>query len=355
MRIESIQVYRLSLPLREPYHLSYGSIHDLASVWAKVELADGSTGWGESTPLPGYTGSDLEAVWGTTNDLAGAWIGKESGAVLAEPPRAQDGFLFTAVWTALEEAFGGIPKLSGTVPLVGLVQERDKESPVEALQRVRKLGYKVFKVKAGFLRSEQDTERLHIFQQELRDGERIRVDANQSLSEAQAATLLANCIAGKVELFEQPLPVDAWDACARLARLAPVPIMLDESITDLDSLDRTARSGAAQIVKLKWMKQGGMSYLREMVAHARKLELRVVLGNGVAGWIDNRHEAIFWLEQLQDMRLAGEMNGYLKIRDDSAMLGFDDGCLSISPIQAADIDPGRYRPSAIRIYGAQRG
>jgi hypothetical protein len=128
--------------------------------------------------------------------------------------------------------------------------------------------------------------------------------------------------------------------------------MLDESITDLDSLDRTARSGAAHIVKLKWMKQGGMSYLCEMAEHARRLGLRIVLGNGVAGWIDNRHEAIFWLEQLQDMQLAGEMNGYLKIRDDSALLGFADGCLRLSSKQAEDIDPSRYQPSAMQIYRA---
>lgn len=351
MRIESIQAYRLSLPLLEPYHLSYRSIHDLDSVWVRIQLENGSMGWGESTPLPGYTESDLEAVWDTTNNLASDWIGKETDAVMAEPPRAQDGFLFTALWTALEEATGGIPRSFGKVPLVGLVQERAGESPVSAMQRVRKFGYKVFKVKVGFLSSEEDSQRLRSFQQELLGGEFIRVDANQSLSEASAAMLLACCISGKVELFEQPLPVDAWDECARLARLAPVPIMLDESITDLDSLDRTARSNAASIVKLKWMKQGGMFFLREMVAQARKLDLRIVLGNGVAGWIDNRHEAIFWLEQLQDMQLAGEMNGYLKIRDGSAMLGFGDGCLSILPAQATDIDPSRYQLSEKRIYG----
>lgn len=350
MHIESIQVYRLSLPLHEPYHLSYRSIHDLDSVWVKIELADGSVGWGESTPLPGYSKSDLEAVWDTTNNLASTWIGKEAGEILAAPLRAQDGFLFTAVWTALEEAAGSIPQLTGNVPLVGLTQERTGESPEDALQRVRKHGYKVFKIKVGFLSPEEDVQRLRTYQEELRDGERIRIDANQSLSEAQAAMLLDGCIPDKIELFEQPLPVSAWDECARLAQLAPVPIMLDESITDLDSLDRTAQSGAARIVKLKWMKQGGMFYLREMVEHARKLGLRIVLGNGVAGWIDNRHEAIFWLEQLQNMQLAGEMNGYLKIRGNSALLGFADGCLNLLSNHAADMDPSRHQLLAMRVH-----
>jgi L-alanine-DL-glutamate epimerase-like enolase superfamily enzyme len=218
------------------------------------------------------------------------------------------------------------------------------------LQRVRKFGYKVFKLKVGFLPLEEDILRLRTFQYELANDERIRVDANQSLTEADAAMLLAGCIPGKIELFEQPLPVGAWDECTRLARFAPVPIMLDESITDLDSLDRTAESGAANIVKLKWMKQGGMFFLREMVERARRLGLRVVLGNGVAGWIDNRHEAIFWLEHLQDMQLAGEMNGYLKITGNATQLGFANGCLSIPPTQATAIEPDSYHPSALQIY-----
>lgn len=354
MRISSIQVHRMSLPLREPYHLSYRSIQELDSVWVRIELADGSAGWGESTPLPGYSDSDLEAVWETTNNLAGSWVGREAGAVLSGPPDGQDGFLFTAAWTALEEAAGLIPETFGQVPLAGLVQERAEESAASALGRVREFGYEVFKAKVGFLPVEEDVQRLRSFQQELRDGERLRVDANQSLNEAQAAMLLAACTAGKIELFEQPLPIDAWDACARLARRAPVSIMLDESITDLDSLERTARSGAAKLVKLKWMKQGGMSYLRAMVERARELGLRVVLGNGVAGWIDNRHEAIFWLKHLQDMQLAGEMNGYLKINDDSSLLAFAEGCLSFGPMRARDIGLGHHRPTATRSYGPDR-
>ena len=156
MRIGSIRVYRLSQPLCEPYHLSYRTISALDSVWVKLELTDGNMGWGESTPLPGYTESDLSAVWATTNNLARAWIGKDANSILVSPPCAQDGFLFTAIWTALEEATGGIPQLTGKVPLVGLVQERAGESPENALQRVRKLSYKAFKIKVGFLSSDED-------------------------------------------------------------------------------------------------------------------------------------------------------------------------------------------------------
>jgi L-Ala-D/L-Glu epimerase / N-acetyl-D-glutamate racemase len=353
MRIVSIEVCKLSLPLREPYHLSYRSIHEFDSVWVRMELSNGRIGWGESTPLPGYSESDMDAVWASSNRLAAGWVGKPVDLLLSAPPRARDGFLFTSVWTALEDAAGLIPRVAGRVPLVGPVQERAGETPAVAMQRARGFGFRVFKVKAGFLTAEQDVQRLQAYQQSLQpEGESIRVDANQSLTEAEAARLLDCCNPGKIELFEQPLSVDAWDACARLARRSAVPIMLDEAITDVDSLHQAAQTGAASIVKLKWMKQGGMFFLREMVEHARRLGLRVVLGNGVAGWIDNRNEASFWLQHLQDMQLAGEMNGYLKIRSDFTPFAFVDGCMILSAKKEVDIDPGRYQLSAMQQYRA---
>lgn len=351
MRIETVEVYHLSQPLSEPYHLSYRSIEALDSVWVKVELEGGGTGWGESTPLPGYSESDLDGVWKATNTLSESWAGKDAEALFRAPIQKQDGFLYTAFWSALEEAAGKIPALSGMVPLVGLVQERENESPEQALQRIREQGYKVFKIKAGFLPEEADAKRLRLLQRELQGGERIRIDANQALTEAQAAMLLRTCEPGKVELFEQPLPVGAWDACARLAKHAPVPIMLDESITDMDSLHHAAKSGAAQLVKLKWMKQGGMMYLSKMTECARELGLKVVLGNGVAGWLNNRHEAIFWLDRLQDMKLAGEMNGYLKLLHGSGLLGFSRGALLLSKGREV-IDMKQMNVLALRTYGA---
>lgn len=338
MRIESIHVYRVRQPLIEPYYLSYGAVHVLDSVWVRVESENGAVGWGESTPLPGYSETDLAAAWETTTRMAGAWVGQDVGAVLRSQPRQIDGFTFTALWSAIEEASGSIPNRGGDVPLVGLVQERAGESPAQAVGRMRQLGYRIFKIKAGFLPEDREIERLDGYQNALANGERVRIDANQSLSEAQARRLLEVCSPDWVEMFEQPLPIAAWDACARLATQTSVALMLDESITDVTSLRKTAQTGAARVVKLKWMKQAGKAYLDEMIACADELGLKVVLGNGVAGAINNRHEAIYWLDCLRDTALAGEMNGYLKLQQPDALLGFANGHLRLLP-RTAEWEP----------------
>ena len=352
MRIELLQTHRILLPLREPYHLSYRTIDALESVWVRAQLDNGAIGWGESTPLAGYSASDVDAVWAATNTLASACVGRKVSQVLSAPRPASDGFLYAALWTALEEASGLIPNMVGKVPLAGLTQEREGETPATALRRVRSAGFRVFKMKVGYNPLQQDIERVVAFQCELKHGERIRIDANQAFSEGEASLLLQYCALEKIELLEQPLPVSAWTECARIAQQSAVPIMLDESITDFGSLDKAAQTRACKIVKLKLMKQGGMTHLREMVDHARKLGLEVVLGNGVASWMDNRHEGIFWLKHLCGSGRAGEMNGYLKLHRGvfSGAVEFVKGCLNLKAMPLLAPNPEHYDATTSMSY-----
>jgi len=61
-KIESVKIWRVELPLRQPYHLSFGSVHAFESIFLQVN-SDGCTGWGVSTPLPGYSDENTDDVW----------------------------------------------------------------------------------------------------------------------------------------------------------------------------------------------------------------------------------------------------------------------------------------------------
>ena len=58
--IQSIEVYHLQLPLVVLYKLSFGTLPHFDTLWIKVELEDGSIGWGETTPLPGYSETTIK-------------------------------------------------------------------------------------------------------------------------------------------------------------------------------------------------------------------------------------------------------------------------------------------------------
>jgi muconate cycloisomerase len=82
-------------------------------------------------------------------------------------------------------------------------------------------------------------------------------------------------------LFEQPVPADDLAGMARVRREAGgTPIMADESVLDHASLIRIIKADAADLVKVKVMKQGGLLNTSRMIATAEAAGIRCVIGHG---------------------------------------------------------------------------
>ena len=79
-----------------------------------------------------------------------------------------------------------------------------------------------------------------------------------------------------MELIEQPLPADDWAGMAQVFRHSTLPIIADESCQIESDVDRCA--GCFHGVNIKLVKCGGMTPARRMVARARQLGLRVMMG-----------------------------------------------------------------------------
>jgi muconate cycloisomerase len=87
----------------------------------------------------------------------------------------------------------------------------------------------------------------------------------------------------KLQLFEQPVPDHDIAGMARVRREANavgVTVMADESVLDHASLIRIIKMEAADIVKVKVMKQGGFLNTRRMIATAEAAGIRCVVGHG---------------------------------------------------------------------------
>jgi len=77
------------------------------------------------------------------------------------------------------------------------------------------------------------------------------------------------------------VPADDIAGMARVRRECPfLPIMADESVVDHASLIAVIRADAADLVKVKPMKQGGLLITRRMLATAEAAGIRCVLGHG---------------------------------------------------------------------------
>jgi L-alanine-DL-glutamate epimerase-like enolase superfamily enzyme len=107
---------------------------------------------------------------------------------------------------------------------------------------------------------------------------RLVADANEGWSRQHLEGLLAVAAEAGLETVEQPLPADADDALAGLAR--PVPICADESAHTSDGIAELGRKYDAVNIKLD--KTGGLTHALELAHAARAAGLDIMVGCMVA-------------------------------------------------------------------------
>jgi len=312
--ISGVAAYMTRLPLIRPYHLSLGALEAFSSVFVRIQ-ADGKEGFGEATYVPGYFTQGLSDAWKFVCTYGPQLYGKDPDAALRGIIDEEDAFSFatTPLLTALEsliESIKGPAIGSAKIPLLGVVQGETPEAIVADAKKLVKDGYNTLKFKVGFSVTE-DLDRVRHLQAHLEPEIQVRLDANQGYDFAQALQFLEGLDPVGIELLEQPLEPGAWDDMSRLAKMSPVPLMLDEGITGEEDLDRTIETGCAKAVKFKLMKCGSFAHLEKMIKKPLDAGLKVILGNGVATDIGCLHEAQV-AHRLRLTAHAGEMNGFLK-------------------------------------------
>ncbi len=109
-----------------------------------------------------------------------------------------------------------------------------------------------------------------------RSGKLIRVDANEGW-DVETALLVGKELADRgVEFMEQPISHHKREDLSTLKRLAPIPVILDESIVDPEDVARSRDLGHG--INIKLMKCGGMTPALKLIEEARKADMRVMLG-----------------------------------------------------------------------------
>ena len=125
---------------------------------------------------------------------------------------------------------------------------------------------------------------------------------------------------------------------------AGIPIMADESVLDHASLIRIIQAGAADIVKVKIMKQGGLYNTRRMIATAEAAGIRCVLGHGFGLGVNTMAEIMLAATSLNVMD-GLECVGPLKTSDDivTRKLDLRSGSLALpgGPGLGVELDAGK--------------
>ena len=301
----------LDLHLRHTFRLSRGATDVRHNLLVELEH-EGVVGLGEAAPIPRY-GQDRDSSARAAEAMAAAI--ERPRAYAAELARvAVDGEPagVAAIDMALRDLAGkrlGAPlwELLGLDPratpptsmTIGI------GSPAEVVERVREAGdFEVLKIKLG---SADDRAMLEA----IRDvtDQRLRVDANEGWTLAEAVANFEWLERLGVEMIEQPLPADRIDEHRELRRRSRLPIFADESLHR--AADLPAIATAFDGINVKLMKCGGIGEALRLFAVARAHGLELMLGCMVESSL-----AITAAAQISPLVDHADLDGALLVADD---------------------------------------
>ena len=337
LHIRAIEIFRVAVPLvGEGFRNAYAHSVDQHSIIVRITTDEG-IGYGNVDPLPGYSAASIDQTLAALRDtLAPALLGMDAAqpnAILAtmetQCPQGYEAMaaLEMACLDALANALkvsvctllgGAVRHTVGFNAWIGLVDPGQAAREAKAWQA---RGFRSAKIKLGS-GVDADCARVLAVRAAVGKTMALRADANAAYSVADSIALGRALAPAELQLLEQPVAADDLTGLAEVRRAVPMPIMADEAITDHASLIDVIRAGAADIIKLKVMKQGGLLRTRAMIDTAAAAGMPVVIGHGFGLGISTLAEVAV-AASTHSVMDGLEAVGPLKMRDDICVSPLD--------------------------------
>jgi L-alanine-DL-glutamate epimerase-like enolase superfamily enzyme len=128
-------------------------------------------------------------------------------------------------------------------------------------------------------RIDQDLPRVARVRQAVGDGVFIKVDANEAYDAKTAIRLAKGLADNGVEIFEQPVPRDQFDALREVKQYAAVKIEADQSARSLADVYTLIKNRAIDAVNTSIQKVGGIQEVRKIADLCELNGIRCALSN----------------------------------------------------------------------------
>jgi o-succinylbenzoate synthase len=270
MKIESITLHHLSMPLVAPFETSFGRETDRQCVLITLK-AEGLTGFGECVAShdPGYSYETVGTAWHILKDFVAPLIlGKDLVDAQDFQKRVEGirghnlakGGVEMALWDllgkrdskSLKEMFGGTRDKVEVGVSIGI--QGSASALVRTVESYLEKGYRRVKIKIKPGREVDETSAVRRAYSDLR----LQVDANSAYT-LETADALKPLDDLNLLLIEQPLyEDDIWDH-RKLQAEFKTPLCLDESVTSPRHARYALEMAACKIINIKPARVGGLS------------------------------------------------------------------------------------------------
>jgi muconate cycloisomerase len=309
--IRRLALLRVEVPLKKAIKHASHERTTSENLVVRVDLDDGTSGYGEGVPRSYVTGETIESTfealakceWPRAIGRPGSFadvVAKLEGLslpVIEDDPRGMRGnaarcALELAVLDAYGRAFGvslgeavalstaqGLERNARPTSVrysAAITAESRRKERISAI-KFRVYGFRDVKAKVG-VAGQDDASRLEGLRRILGRRMDVRLDANEAWRADELLAKVAPLLRFRPSLLEQPVAHAEVDALAELRPRLGLPVMLDESLCGWPDGVAAIERGTTDYFNVRLSKCGGLLPSLRLIGLARRNGLGVQLG-----------------------------------------------------------------------------
>ena len=294
MKIQSIEIGKVSIPLKKPFKTALRTVHSAEDIIVKVIADSGEVGFGNAPPTAVITGDSQDSIIAAIRDtLAPKLVGMDIDNIEGIMTALDSGMLHNcsakaALDIAVYDLFGkryGLPlyKLFGgycrSMETDLTISLNDPDEMVrDSLEAVTE-GYTALKLKVGNDPA-LDIRRVQAIRDAVGPVVKIRLDANQGWNAKEAVRTIRRFEADglDIELIEQPVKAHDFDGLKYVTDHVETDIMADESAFGPYEAFRLLSMRACDLINIKLMKAGGLHNAVKIAHFAETMGVQCMMG-----------------------------------------------------------------------------
>ena len=293
MKIESVEIYQLRIPLTEPFVISLGPQYDADNILVVIRTDAGIRGFGECAPYMSINGESMDTCYIVGQYLAKTLKGMNS-LNIAECIEAMDKIIYAnnSIKSAFDMALYDIAAQDAGVPLYKFLGGKknkiiftdmtvglgEADAMAASALKFKQQGFPAIKVKLGES-TEKDVARIKAIRDAVGYDIPLRIDANQGWDVPTAIATLNALAAFDIEHCEEPIARWNFMALPELRKQSPIKIMSDETCCDHHDAERLASIKACDYFNIKLGKSGGIFNALKIIEVAKKNNIKLQVGS----------------------------------------------------------------------------
>lgn len=292
LTIQQIELYKLFIPLKDPFVISLGPIYNAENVLVVMRTKEGINGFGECSPFMSINGESADTGM-VVGQYFAQWLKGKDPLEIGDHIKAMDKIIYgnSSIKSAFDMALYDIASQQAGLPLYAYLGGNTSKTIItdytvsigEPSQmaadavKIKEEGYPAIKIKLGN-NGKTDVLRIKAIREAVGNEIPLRIDANQGWQVDEAIETLKALAPYDIQHCEEPIARWAFMQLPRVRQESPIPIMSDESCGDEHDVERLIQLKACDYMNIKLGKSGGIYKGLQMVKLAEEAKIHLQVG-----------------------------------------------------------------------------